>query len=51
MIEGNDNVVQAQVLLRTALILADKYTGTDRQQLIDAVNQALENLVHEKVGG
>jgi tetratricopeptide (TPR) repeat protein len=51
MIEGNDNVVQAQVLLRTALILADKYTGTDRQQLIDAVNQALENLVHERVGG
>jgi class 3 adenylate cyclase/tRNA A-37 threonylcarbamoyl transferase component Bud32/tetratricopeptide (TPR) repeat protein len=43
---GKDNVTQAQELLRTGLSLADKYSGMDRQQLIDALNQALQQLGH-----
>jgi tetratricopeptide (TPR) repeat protein len=46
MIAGNDNIAQAQDFLRTALNLADKYSGPDRQQLIDRLNKALQNLAH-----
>jgi hypothetical protein len=45
-IGGNSNVTQAEDLLRTGLNLAELYTGPDRQNLIDGLNQALRNLVH-----
>jgi len=45
-IGAHDNLSQAQEFLRTALKLADKYSGQDRQQLIDSLNRALQNLVH-----
>ena len=41
-IGGDDNDSQAQDLLRNALNIANKYPGSDRQQLIDALNQALQ---------
>jgi hypothetical protein len=41
-IGGDDNDWQAQDLLRDALNIANKYPGSDRQQLIDALNQALQ---------
>ena len=37
---------KAQDLLHNALNVADKYSGSDRQQLIDALNQALQQLLH-----
>lgn len=43
---AHDSLSQAQESLRTALNLADEYSGPDRQQLIDNVNLALENLLH-----
>jgi tetratricopeptide (TPR) repeat protein len=43
---GNDNVMQAQGLLQTALNAAESYSGSDRQSIIDVVNLALRNLVH-----
>jgi class 3 adenylate cyclase/tRNA A-37 threonylcarbamoyl transferase component Bud32/tetratricopeptide (TPR) repeat protein len=45
-IGGNDNVTQAQGLLRTALNAAESYFGSDRQSIIDVLNLALRNLVH-----
>jgi hypothetical protein len=42
-IDADDNLNQAQEVFRSALNLADKYSGPDRQQLIDALNKALEN--------
>jgi hypothetical protein len=45
-IGGNDNVTQAQEFLRTALNLAELYTGPDRQKLIDGLNLVLRNLIH-----
>jgi tetratricopeptide (TPR) repeat protein len=45
-IGDNDKVTQAQGFLRTALNLAKLYSGPDRQNLIDALNLALRNLVH-----
>jgi tetratricopeptide (TPR) repeat protein len=45
-IGGKHNVTQAQGFLRAGLALADKYSGMDRQQLIDALNQALQQLLH-----
>jgi tetratricopeptide (TPR) repeat protein/class 3 adenylate cyclase/tRNA A-37 threonylcarbamoyl transferase component Bud32 len=41
-----DSVLQAQGILQTALNLAERYPGSDRQNLIDALNLALRNLVH-----
>jgi hypothetical protein len=45
-IGGNDNVTKAQGFLQTGLNLAELYHGTDQQNLIDALNLALRNLVH-----
>jgi hypothetical protein len=45
-IGGNDNVTQAQGLLRTALNATESYSGSDRQSIIDVLNLALRNLVH-----
>jgi hypothetical protein len=35
-----DILIKVQELLRTALNLADKYSGPDKQQLIDAESSA-----------
>ena len=43
---AQDSLGQAQEFLRTALNLADKYSGPDRQQLIDTLNWTLQNLLH-----
>jgi hypothetical protein len=43
---GDDSVGKAQESLRTALELAEKYSGQDRQQLIDDLNQDLQKLTH-----
>jgi tetratricopeptide (TPR) repeat protein/class 3 adenylate cyclase/tRNA A-37 threonylcarbamoyl transferase component Bud32 len=40
-----DSVPQAQGILQTALNLAERYSGSDRQNLLDALNLALRNLV------
>jgi tetratricopeptide (TPR) repeat protein len=45
MIGGNDNVRQAQGLLRTALHAAESYSGSDRQSMIDVLNLALRKLL------
>jgi tetratricopeptide (TPR) repeat protein len=45
-IGGNDSVTQAQGFLQTGLNLAELYSGSDRQKLIDGLNLALRNLVH-----
>jgi tetratricopeptide (TPR) repeat protein len=45
-IGAQDSLRQAQASLRTALNLADKYAGPDRQEIIDELNQALQDLVH-----
>jgi hypothetical protein len=45
-IGGNDNVTQAKEFFKEALNVADKYSGLDRQQLVDALIQALQQLVH-----
>ncbi|MBV8278996.1 MAG: hypothetical protein JO170_27555, partial [Verrucomicrobia bacterium] len=45
-IDADDNLNQAQELFRTALNLADQYSGPDRQQLIDNLTDALQKLVH-----
>jgi hypothetical protein len=45
-IGGSEEVVQAQDLIRGALGLAEKYRGPDRQQLVDALNQALQQQLH-----
>jgi tetratricopeptide (TPR) repeat protein len=45
-IGGNDNVRQAQAFLREGLNLAELYGGPDRQNLIDALDQTLQNLAH-----
>jgi hypothetical protein len=45
-IGGKHNVTQAQGFLRAGLALVDKYSGLDRQQLVDALNQALQQLLH-----
>ena len=50
-IGGNDKVTQAQGLLRTDLNLAQLYSGPDRQKLIDALNQALRQLVIDWING
>ena len=42
----HDSLGEAQDFLRTALKLTDKYYGPDRQQLVDDLNGALQNLVH-----
>ena len=42
---GNANIAWAQEFLRSRLNLAEQYTGPDRQKFIDALNQALQNLV------
>jgi hypothetical protein len=44
-IGGSDNFTQAQDLLRTALDVADKYFGSDQQQLIDTLNRALQRAI------
>ena len=41
-IGGDDGGFRAQEIVQEALNLTDKYPGTDRQQLIDALNQALD---------
>jgi tetratricopeptide (TPR) repeat protein len=41
-----NSVSQAREFLRTALNMADKYSGPDRQQIIDVLNQTLQNLAH-----
>jgi hypothetical protein len=43
-IGGNDNVTHAQEFLRAGLNLVELYPGPDRQDLIGALNLALENL-------
>jgi hypothetical protein len=45
-IGGDDNVMQAQQFLQTALNSAEQYPGPDRQNLIDVAKLALQNLVH-----
>jgi hypothetical protein len=45
-IGDDEKVVQAQELIRGALGLANKYPGTDRQQIIDILNQGLQQLAH-----
>jgi hypothetical protein len=45
-IGGNDNVARAQEFLRTAMGLALMYSGRDREQLINALSQTLQNLAH-----
>jgi hypothetical protein len=40
-IEGDDGF-RAREIVQEALNLTDKYSGTNRQQLIDALNQALQ---------
>jgi hypothetical protein len=45
-IGGNDNVTQAKEFFKEALNVADKYSGLDRQQLVDALIEALQQLVH-----
>jgi len=45
-IGGDDGGFRAQKLVQEALNLTDKYPGNDRQQLIDALNQALQQLDH-----
>jgi tetratricopeptide (TPR) repeat protein len=45
-IGGKDNVTRGEEILRKALDVADKYSGSDKQQLIDALNQALQQLAH-----
>ena len=44
--EAQDSLSQGKEFLRTALKLADKYPGPNRQQLIDVLNQTLQNLPH-----
>jgi hypothetical protein len=44
-IGGSDNFTQAQDLLRTALDVADKYSSSDQQQLIDTLNHALQRAI------
>ena len=46
-IGGNDNITQAQEFLRAGLNVANGYPGPDRQQLIDSLNLALQNLAHQ----
>jgi hypothetical protein len=41
-----DSVSQAREFLRTALNMADNYSGPDRQQIMDVLNQTLQNLAH-----
>jgi class 3 adenylate cyclase len=43
-----DDRFRAREIVQEALNLTDKYSGTDRQQLIDALNQALQILLHWK---
>jgi hypothetical protein len=45
-IGGDDDGFRAKIIVQQALNLTDKYPGDDRQQLIDALNQALQQLVH-----
>ncbi|MBV9129802.1 MAG: hypothetical protein JO298_05375, partial [Verrucomicrobia bacterium] len=43
-LESSDKLTRAREFLQTALNLANKYTGSDRQQIIDGLNLALRNL-------
>ena len=45
-IGGDDEEFRARDIVQEALNLTAKYPGSDRQQLIDALNQALHQLVH-----
>jgi hypothetical protein len=45
-IGSEDGGSRAREIIQEALNLTDKYQGNDRQQLIDALNQALQQLVH-----
>jgi hypothetical protein len=45
-IGGNDEGFRARDIVREALNLTDKYPGNDRQQLIDALDQALQQVVY-----
>jgi tetratricopeptide (TPR) repeat protein len=45
-IGGNDNVAQAREFLQTGLNAAEQYPGLDRQQLVDSLKLALQNLTH-----
>ena len=45
-IGGEDGGFRAQKIVQEALNLTNKFSGSDRQQLIDALNQALRQLVH-----
>jgi tetratricopeptide (TPR) repeat protein len=45
-IGGDDDGFRAQEIVQEALNLTDKYRGNDRQQLIDVLNEALQQLVH-----
>jgi hypothetical protein len=45
-IGGEDGGFRAQKIVQEALNLTDKYSGNDRQQLIDALNQALQQPIH-----
>ena len=48
LVGGKDNVTRGEEILRKALDVADKYSRSDKQQLIDALNQALQQLAHLK---
>jgi len=43
---GGDDGFRARQIVQEALNLTDKYSGMDRRQLVDALNQALQQLVH-----
>jgi hypothetical protein len=45
-IGGDDDRSRAREIFQEALNLTDKCSGNDRQQLIDALNQALQQLLH-----
>ena len=45
-IGGNDNITQAKEFFGEALDVVDKYSGPDRRQLVDGLNQALLQLFH-----
>jgi hypothetical protein len=47
-IGDNDDLSQAQEFFKEALKVADRYSGPERQRLVDALNQALQALLHSR---
>jgi hypothetical protein len=45
-IGSDDDQFRAREIVQEALNLTDKYSGSDHQQLIDALNQAFQQPVH-----